>query len=86
MKGKTKRAMLRISMSQPSAHISRKCANSPVKSPKVSPFVLSCLTFASHGPMMQRYRATRTPIFSSIWCRRAALMQIKRRRTNGAMR
>ena len=86
MKGKTKRATLRISMSQPSAHVSRKCANSPVKSPKVSPFVLSCLTFASYGPMMQRYRATRTPIFSSIWCRRAALMQIKRRRTNGAMR
>ncbi|CAM4222841.1 hypothetical protein BOMU111920_16595 [Bordetella muralis] len=86
MKGKTKRATLRISMSQPSAHVSRKCANSPVKSPKVSPFVLSCLTFASYGPMLQRYRATRTPIFSSIWWRRAVLMQSKRRRANGAMR
>ncbi|CAM3879435.1 hypothetical protein BOTU111922_10380 [Bordetella tumulicola] len=86
MKGRTKRAMLRMLMSQPRARVSRKCANAPVTSPKVSPFVSTCLTIASCGPMAQRYRATRCPIFSAIWCRRAVLMQIKRRLANDATR
>ena len=86
MKGRTKRAMLRMLMSQPRARVSRKCANPPVKSPKVSPYVLTCLTIASCGSMVQRYRATRCPIFSAIWCRRAVFMQIKRRLANGTTR
>lgn len=86
MNGRTNPAMLPILMAQPRARASRKCANAPVKSPKVSPFVLTCLTIASCGPMAQRYRATRCPIFSSIWRRRVVLMQIKRRLVNGAMR